>query len=596
MRSSPRTRLAVIAVGLLLWNAWEWTFGAFLPTPEGRLGHDWAHKLPLLLDGASWFLQNGFAPLPWFTPSFCGGIPLFPHPASFYVSLPQLLSFVTDPLRAAHYALLVFAGLGLAGSYLLLRRTYRVREWPALLGAGLFLWNGFFAHRMLIGHLEFHGFMLVPWIAAWLLGNAEPAAPWRRTAEALGAGWALAYLFLSGASQLLFPIALALIALWLLAGAALPDFRMGTFPARLAAAGLLALALGAGKLSGSLALLSHLPRDFYPLPAIDGFGNALWLVATALARGGRAVDLGVVVNSAFPIQPHELEYGVTAVPFLLLAAWGLRACFRPRPRRTARTRACTAALTLLLAIPVLVNLEPVTGLLERAPVFRSLSSLLRWLVVYVPLLAVVSALAADRLTRPGRLQTGLVLASLALVVAVNAAVDRSYYQAQLYPPQAVIAASQAARARGAPTPITSIEATIVAGEIQLPLNRNDVLVRGMSQLACYEPLFGFRLERFPRQDLHPGPVLEARGGRLNLKNPACYVYPEENGCQPGDHFRADQIEAARRFTHFEPFPWERPLRQRIADTVSLLAFAASAAAGLGIAVAAWQARRVRKCR
>ncbi len=579
------------AVGLLLWNAWEWTFGAFLPTPEGRLGHDWAHKLPLLLDGASWFLRSGFAPLPWFTPSFCGGVPLFPHPASFYVSLPQLLSFVTDPLRAAHSALLVFAGLGLAGSYLLLRRTYRAREWPALLGAGLFLWNGFFAHRMLIGHLEFHGFMLTPWIAAWLLGAPGPAAPWRRAAELLGAGWALAYLFLSGATQLLFPIALALIALWLLAGAAVPGFRMRTFPARLAVAGPLALALGAGKLSGSLALLAHFPRDFYPLPAVDGLGNALRLVATALVRGGRAVDLDVVVNSAFPIQPHELEYGVTALPFLWLAVWGLRAVRGPRRRGGLRPRACAAALALLLAIPVLVNVEAVSAVLERAPVFRSLSSLLRWLVVYVPLLAVACGLAADRLTPPGRLQTGLVLASLALVVAENAAADRSYYRDQPYPPQAVIAASQAARARGAPTPITGIEATIVAGEIQLASNRNDVLVRGMSQLACYEPLFGFRLERFPRQDLHPGPVLEARAGRLNLKNPACHVYPDENGCQPGDHFRADQIEAARRFTHFEPFPWERPLRQRIADAVSLFALLASAAAGLGVGVAAWRARR-----
>ena len=143
MPDGTRTRLAVFGVGLLLLNAWTWIFGAFLPTRNGTLGYDWAHKLPLLLDGTNWFLQNGCRSLPWFAPSFCGGIPLFPHPASFYVSLPQLLSFAMDPLRAAHYALLILAAAGLLGTYLLLRRVYRVGEWASLLGAGVFLFNGF---------------------------------------------------------------------------------------------------------------------------------------------------------------------------------------------------------------------------------------------------------------------------------------------------------------------------------------------------------------------------------------------------------------------------------------------------------------------
>jgi hypothetical protein len=576
----------VIGVGLLLLNAWEWVFGAFFPTRAGTLGHDWAHKLPLLLDGASWFLRNGWTSVPWFTPSFCGGIPLFPHPTSFYVSLPQLLSFFTDPLHAAHYAVLAFAGLGLVGATLLLRRSYGVGPWPALLGGGVFLWNGFYAHRMLIGHLEFHGFMLTPWIATWLLGRAGPAPRRRVAAELLGAGAALAYLFLSGAVLLLFPLGLALLALWLLAGAAVPGFRMRVFPARLAGAGALALALCAGKLVGSLALLSQLPRDFYPLPSIDGFGHALWLVGVALVRGGAAIDPTRVRGAAFPLQRHELEYGVTALPFLWLAAWALRSTWGPRRPGTPRARACAAGLALLLLVPVAVNVTAVSALLERAPLLRSLGSLLRWLAMYVPLLAVGAGLAAERAVPRGRVQTGLVLGSLALVVALNAAADRSYYQAQPYPPEPVVAASQLARARGAPTPIIGVEATIVDGEIQLSNNRNDVLVRGMSQLACYEPLFGYRLERFPRKDLHPGPVLEAHDGHLNLKNPACYVYPDENGCEPGDHFRADQLEAARRFTHFEPFPWKRPFSQRIADALSQVALAAALAGALVLGLAA----------
>ncbi len=592
MQGTPRTRLALIGVGLLLLNAWEWIFGAFFPTRNATLGNDWAHKLPLLLDGTSWFVQNGWLSVPWFTPSFCGGIPLFPHPASFYVSLPQALAFAMDPLRAAHYALLVFAGLGLVGTYLLLRRVYRAGEWASLLAAGVFLFNGFFAHRMLVGHLEFHAFMLAPLLAVWLIGEPREVPLRRSLAEVLAAAALFAYAFLSGATQLFFPLLLSLAALWLLALACVPELRARVFPARLASAGVLALCLGASKLAGSLALLSRFPRDFYPLPGFEGPAASAWLTLVALARGGAGVDPGAVVDSAFEVQRHELEYGVTPIPFLLLAAWAGFALVRGRrPRLRGRGSLCTAALAGLLVLPVLLNVRALGAWLEAAPLFSSLSSLLRWISMYLLPLSAAAGLALDRLPLSPRARAGAALAALLGVVGLNAAADRDFYHEQLYPPGPVLAASQELRARGVPKPILGIEASVVGGEIRLPLNRNDVLVRGMSQLACYEPLFGFRLERFPRGELRPGPALEARGGRLNLKNPACYLYPAANGCEPGDAFRAEQIDDARRFTRFEPFPWQRSPGQRIADALSRISLCGFAVAGLGLGVAALRARR-----
>lgn len=593
MQGGSHTRLAVFGVGLLLLNAWEWVFGAFFPTRNATLGNDWAHKLPLLLDGTSWFLQNGWLSVPWFTPSFCGGIPLFPHPASFYVSLPQALAFAMDPLRAAHYALLVFAGLGLGGTYLLLRRVYRASQAASLLAAGVFLFNGFFAHRMLVGHLEFHAFMLAPLLATWLIGEPRSLPLRRRVAEVLGTAALFAYAFLSGATQLVFPLLLSLAALWLLALACVPELRARTFPTRLAAAGALALGLGASKLAGSLALLSRFPRDFYPLPGFESLGASAWLTFVALARGGGSVDPDAVVNAAFEVQRHELEYGVGPIPFLLLAAWAGFALTRGRRSRLpARSRICAAGLAALLALPVLLNLRAAGTWLEDAPLFGSLSTLLRWISMYLLPLAAAAGLALDRLPLSPRARAGVVAAALLGIVGLNAASDRDFYHEQLYPPGPVVAASQELRTRGAPTPILGIEASIVAGEILLPLNRNDVLVRGMSQLACYEPLFGFRLERFPRGDLRPGSVLEARGGRLNLKNPACYLYPEENACEPGDAFRVEQIGDARRFTRFEPFAWERSRGQRIADALSRASLLGLGLAALGVGVAAWRARGV----
>jgi hypothetical protein len=79
-------------------------------------------------------------------------------------------------------------------------------------------------------------------------------------------------------------------------------------------------------------------------------------------------------------------------------------------------------------------------------------------------------------------------------------------------------------------------------------------------------------------------------GTLNLKNPACYQFPRENGCAPGDHFRITQREEAARFLRYESFSFRRSSRQQAADWVTLAALLLTFAA---LAAAAALARRQR---
>ena len=127
------------------------------------------------MDGYFWYEANGLLSVPWFTPSFCGGLPKFPNPQALYFSVPQLLVFFVDPLQGIRLTLLLFGFVGLAGTYALLRRAFAVSRPVALFGGTLFLFNGLYAHRMLIGHLTFHSFMLVPVLALLLLRPVGPA-------------------------------------------------------------------------------------------------------------------------------------------------------------------------------------------------------------------------------------------------------------------------------------------------------------------------------------------------------------------------------------------------------------------------------------
>src|SRR5262245_58418926 len=104
-------KLLFIISFLIIVTFW-FTFKKFFPTPYGRLGQDYFLFMPKLLDGAFWYKTNGLFAVPWFTPSFGGGLPAFPDPQSMYYSVPQFLSFFISPFTAVKLTFILFGVIG----------------------------------------------------------------------------------------------------------------------------------------------------------------------------------------------------------------------------------------------------------------------------------------------------------------------------------------------------------------------------------------------------------------------------------------------------------------------------------------------------
>jgi len=224
------------------------------------MGHDYSHFFPDLLANYYWARAEGPWSPPWFTPAFCGGQPAFPDPQSIYYSLPQALVAFFDPVRSIYLTLQALIALGFLGTWLFLRRSLNASVAASIVGAALFALNGFFSHRILVGHLAFHGIMLVPWLA---LAVTAPAGGRRITAADLmvrGAAGALivAYWIVAGMAVLFIPALLSVFALVLLHGLGGGSVRM--VAARMAVAGVLGLALAASQVAGALAYTRHFPR------------------------------------------------------------------------------------------------------------------------------------------------------------------------------------------------------------------------------------------------------------------------------------------------------------------------------------------------
>src|SRR5438046_2614841 len=64
----------------------------------------------------------------------------------------------------------------------------------------LLLFNVFYVHWMIIVHLTYHPFMLVPWLAFFLLRMGPMSPPWHlhRVYDIVGAGLCMAYMVYAG--------------------------------------------------------------------------------------------------------------------------------------------------------------------------------------------------------------------------------------------------------------------------------------------------------------------------------------------------------------------------------------------------------------
>ena len=602
----------VLRVYLLLLIFYHWIYGAFFPTHQGTIGHDYSLSLPSLVDGFIWFAKNGLWAVPWFTPGFCGGQPFFADPQSGYYAVPQWLTFITDPLSANYLTLLLFSSAGYFGTYLLARRSFGLAPAWAILAAALYFFNGFLPHRMIVGHTGYHALSMAPWLAYALL---VPAAS-RVSTIGLGvlAGTIAAYWLQSGLTTLMVPAALG-IALVLLVYRLRQPWTKDLQVRVLIAIGI-SVAFSASKLVASLSFYSHFERTQYLLP---GFENPLALIGANLialfgpSQSAYAIGDLWLVNIQWLLLPHEWAYSFTFVPILILTrasalARGKGGQSVPgEPIATGGSgrigRGATLAVMLAIAtislIPLAVQFYTpgLNAWYKGMPLIGATASPMRWLIMYLPALPIATALLARRILGDYQDESSRLVAGVIIVlILLNLIEPRRYYAEQSYRPEAILAGYArlaAGEARDHRVHTIGVKTNAGTGQALSDAEGNDIVADGVSQARCYNPAFGYRLEKLPPGSLQLGGVLVERNGTLNIRNPACYVFPEENDCKPGDSFRSDQRVEAEAFVSYAPFPFKKSRLQRVADLVTMGGLlAALAFVSLVWPCSAWRGRRL----
>ena len=584
-----------ILIFLILVTIYHFIFKNFFPTPSGNVGHDFPLTLASYYDGFLWFLNNGVFNPPWFTPSFCGGIPFFADPQSGYYSLPQFLTFITSPLNASYWTLLISASVGYWGFYRLMRMSFDASEQSSILAAALFMFNGFLLHRLIVGEYGFHGIMFIPLIASLLIASKKEEFSDKKIVLTLKnsvfAGLLIAYWFQSGLTTLIIPSALSVIGI---ACIAFLIYRADwlVFLIQSALASIIALGISASKLVAGWSFFENFPRTQYLMPGIDGFNNTILLIIQSLFFSNEATTwqaFPLLKNSQWPVLPHEWAYSISVVPLLILIAGFSYLLIKYRSIAIMNLKLKISSVLffmvfiVIITIPVMLLVYTPTWntILKSIPIINTTAWPFRWIIVYIPILITISALIFDWIPFRKNSYGQIAFYTIISIMLLQSIYEpRDYYLNQhhhfnqLLNPTNIEQAYHRVKSTSIVPPITQIAVMQDAtGKIMMPFSRNDVVAFGFSQLFCYNPIFGYALEKFPIKSLEPGPVLEQRNGILNIKNPACYVFPKENHCEPGDHFTVNDYDRAQAFVEYRPWQFEKSLKQKVADYITMISLA-----------------------
>lgn len=579
---------AWVLVGFIcLLIAYHMIYGQFFPNRNGNLGHDWVF-ISGDLSGLYSLLNATEEGMVWGSPYLCGGIPGGVEQVSYW--LPSILNLVypkiIDPVQYYYIRMLMYVSVGFWGTLLLCRSIFRMDLAFAFLAGALFMFNGFVPHRMIIGHHGYIVVMLVPLFAWLLLKPIDRALPRGRTKLLLLsvlAGLMTAHMAAVEAATTV-PIAITIAAIMALAVAC--GVSLWTPLLRSGIALVIGLLLTSSRLVGATSdvqLTAGITfRQALELPGLATSADTLAAAFKTLflSPPDIAVQLTPLMkNMRWYLDRHEWEYGITVIPLVLLALGIAAVAWRwgtAKFKFEGRVAAAGAVFLVILALPLALNTWHSTEwstYVKSLPFISANSTLVRWFAILMLPTILVSTILASRATENRVFKYYVVGISVFFLVILNSNVNREYYHAQPYNPSTILAAFKQAQKTKEVPPIRFVGAyQNDKGEFVQPLDEANLMVQGVSGMGCF---LGNKYSgrNFPLKTLHPGSIMEEQDGYLNIKNPACYVYPAENGCTPGDHFRVEQKAEAEKFASYRPFKMNVGISttQRIFNWVTIFA-------------------------
>ena len=559
-------------------------FQNFFPNDKSYLGHDYNLVLPNLIFGKIWF-NNNFLSIPWFSPSFCCGSPFFADPLNMYYSFQQLLFILFSPLIALKLTFLFFSLIAFFGVFFLMHKSFKLNIYIALISAALFLFNGFFNYRTIIGHFAYLGYIFIPIYCHVLIQSFKNKKYTQKSFFYLLISSILFANFIhSGSGSLIVVIALSIIFIILIYSYLNEDLKVIYYLILSLAIGLI---ISSSKINASFAFLDNFPREYPPLV----FDNLYELLSNTFKSLFFYPDItkfnSVIINNVTKkLQVHEIEFGVSILPLIIFTIFiiNLR---KIKINNLTFTKIISLffMLTIIIFITSMnVSNNEIGSFFKKMPIIKSTWVNYRLTAIYILPIIIISCLLLNKINLKENNIKIFTFFCLILILFQNYNYKKNFYHNQKYNP-ANLEKFYNDKKRNENLSIQEI--ILVLDKNKKPIitrQRNDWFIYKSSPLLCYNPIFGYNLENLPTKKLTFNNILKINDNlfnytgnpkainknEINFFNPSCFVFPNENNCSPGDLFKKNQIKELENFLNYKNFNFKLSKSQKIFNYLSVI--------------------------
>ena len=570
-----------IILFLFIFFSHQFIFQVFFPNSNNFLGHDYESVIPNLVFGKIWF-SNNFLSIPWYTPSFCCGIPFFPDPQSMYYSIPQIIFLIFNPILSIKIIFFILSAFSYIGMFLLMRKNFKFSIYVSLLCASLFLFNGFFVYRAIAGHVAYLSYIFVPLYCFFLINSYESKSESLNNIYLILSAIIFANFFHSGSGPIIFIIFTSILSVLLLYSHLINSLRI-IF--KLILSLVLGTLIALSKIIASLFFLSNFPRQY---PAME-FHSLISFIKTfflSFFLNPNEQYFNENIKSMFPFGVHEIEYSLSVVPIILLFfVFFLNKKFFKFNYYNIRL---FFLLTIIFFIPILFNVNFLNQfkLIQTIPFLNSTWVQVRWMLIYILPIIILAGLIIESIDISFK-KKYLAISLIFILLAQNLIKDKSWHvNDQKYSIKNATDFSLKIK-KGIDLEIKG--PAILMNEFNSPKkinNKNDMFFQSYSPLTCYQPIFGYGLEQLNAKGIFfnskiilqdnsyilYSDKLDERDGHLMFFNPSCFLFPKENNCLPGDTFKISEKEKLVKFTKYKKFKFQQNGFQIISNYVSIFTF------------------------
>ncbi len=564
----------------------QFIFQSLLPNNSSFLGHDYSLVLPNFLFGKIWFDKN-FLSIPWFSPSFCCGVPYFADPQIGYYSFQQLLFIFFSPLVALKISFFIFSLTAFIGTFLLANKSFKLNIYISLIAATLFLYNGFFNYRTIIGHFSFLSYVFIPIYCFTVIYSFEVnGGKLKNIFYILISSILFANFIHSGSSSLIVVITLS-IALIILIYIFINNNLKIIY--NLFISLFLGLIISSSKINASFAFLSNFTREYPPLL----FENFVSLLINTVKSLFFFPDINrfnsdTINQVTDQLQVHEIEFGVGIIPIIIFAFFILNIKKFFINNFTSVKFISFTIMLVILIFTVSVNLSnnEIGIFFRELPVIKSTWVHFRLTSIYIIPIILISCILLNKFNLKPIYLKYITFVFLFIIVFQTQIYEKKFYNEQKYDPKNLVKFYEN---KNRIKNINVNEIIIFLDQNNKPVisnQRNDMFVFNFSPLFCYNPIFGYNLEDLPKNKFtfnkrneisnnlinFMGNPKEIKENQSNFFNPSCFVFPNENGCKPGDFFKESQMNELENFLNYKNFNFQISKSQSFFNYLSLISF------------------------